>query len=81
DTFRRFHTRNPFTSAALFEDPATAAGAAALAGRLRDLKWPHAGAIEIVHGEQSGHSALIRADIAEEKGSPIRISGQARFID
>ncbi len=78
---RRLHTRNPFTSAAQFEDPATAAAAAALGGRLRDLKWPHGGSIEIVHGEETGHSALIRAHIPEEKGSPIRISGQARFID
>ncbi|MDB5909926.1 MAG: PhzF family phenazine biosynthesis protein, partial [Massilia sp.] len=36
-----FHTRNPFASGGVYEDPATGAGTAALAGYLRDLGWPH----------------------------------------
>jgi predicted PhzF superfamily epimerase YddE/YHI9 len=45
ETPRLFHTRNPFASGGVYEDPATGAATAALAGYLRDLGWPHGGAI------------------------------------
>jgi PhzF family phenazine biosynthesis protein len=34
-----FHSRNPFASGGVYEDPATGAAAAALAGYLRDIQW------------------------------------------
>lgn len=37
---QRFHTRNPFASGGVYEDPATGAATAALAGYLRDIGWP-----------------------------------------
>ena len=76
----RFHTRNPFASGGVYEDPATGAATAALAGYLRDLGWPHGGAIEIVQGEDMGMRSRLRAEIPPEAGSSIRVSGAARLL-
>jgi PhzF family phenazine biosynthesis protein len=73
-----FHTRNPFASGGVYEDPATGAGTAALAGYLRDLGWPHGGAIDIVQGEDMGMRSRLRADIGLDQGGSIRVSGTAR---
>ena len=78
---RTFHSRNAFAIGGVSEDPATGAAAAALAGYLRDLNWPHEGAIEIVQGEDMGARSLLRAEIGDEPGSGIRVSGTARLID
>ena len=81
ETPRLFHARNPFASGGVIEDPATGAAAAAFAGYLRDIGWPHGGAIDIVQGEDMGARSLIRAEIGEVKGSSIRVSGTARFME
>jgi PhzF family phenazine biosynthesis protein len=75
-----FHTRNPFASGGVYEDPATGAGTAALAGYLRDLEWPHGGAIDIVQGEDMGMRSRLRAEIGAEAGGSIRVSGTARSL-
>lgn len=75
-----FHTRNPFAAGGVYEDPATGAGTAALAGYLRDLGWPHGGHIEVVQGEDMGMRSRLRADIDAAPGSSIRVSGTARFM-
>jgi len=75
-----FHTRNPFAAGGVYEDPATGAGTAALAGYLRDLGWPHGGHIEVVQGEDMGMRSRLRADIEPTPGSSIRVSGTARFM-
>lgn len=80
ETPQTFHTRNPFASGGVFEDPATGAATAAFAGYLRDIKWPHNGDINIVQGEDMGARSLIRAEFSEETGSSIRVSGSARLI-
>jgi len=80
ETPRRFHTRNPFASGGVYEDPATGAATAAFAGYLRDLAWPHQGSIEIVQGEDMGMRSRLRADIPPEPGSSIRVSGRAHII-
>ncbi|MEJ1976900.1 MAG: PhzF family phenazine biosynthesis protein [Acetobacteraceae bacterium] len=54
ETPRRFQVRNPFASGGVYEDPATGAAAAAFAGYLRAIGWPHGGSIEIVQGEDMG---------------------------
>jgi PhzF family phenazine biosynthesis protein len=77
---RLFHTRNPFASGGVLEDPATGAGTAALAGYLRDLGWPHGGAIDVVQGEDMGMRSRLHADIGENPGSSIRVAGTARFM-
>jgi PhzF family phenazine biosynthesis protein len=75
-----FHTRNPFAAGGVYEDPATGAGTAALAGYLRDIGWPHGGAIDVVQGEDMGMRSRLHADIGPESGSSIRVAGTARFM-
>jgi len=75
-----FHTRNPFASGGVYEDPATGAAAAAFAGYLRDLNWPHGGAINIVQGEDMGMRSCLRAEIPPTLGATIRVSGTARLM-
>lgn len=77
---RLFHVRNAFASGGVLEDPATGAAAAAFAGYLRDLGWPHGGAIDIVQGEAMGMRSVIHAEIGPEVGSPIAVSGTVRRI-
>ncbi|MEM1049851.1 MAG: PhzF family phenazine biosynthesis protein [Pseudomonadota bacterium] len=81
ETPRLFHARNAFASGGVFEDPATGAAAAALAGYLRDLDWPHGGAIDIVQGEDMGMLSRLNAQIPAEKGASIRVSGAARLME
>lgn len=80
ETPRLFHARNPFASGGVYEDPATGAAAAALGGYLRDQGWPHAGAIDIVQGEDMGARSRLRAEITPEPGASIRVSGTARVM-
>jgi PhzF family phenazine biosynthesis protein len=77
---QRFHTRNPFAGGGVYEDPATGAATAALAGYLRDLVWPHGGVIDVVQGEDMGMRSCLRAEIAQAPGSSIRVSGTARIM-
>jgi PhzF family phenazine biosynthesis protein len=77
---QRFHARNPFPIGGVYEDPATGAAAAALAGYLRDLGWPHGGVIEIIQGEDMGVPSRLCAKITGEPGASIRVSGDARLI-
>jgi PhzF family phenazine biosynthesis protein len=76
-----FHVRNAFAAGGVLEDPATGAAAAAFAGYLRDIGWPHGGVINIVQGEDMGMRSLIRAEISEIAGSSIRVSGTARIMN
>ena len=80
ETPQRFHTRNPFASGGVYEDPATGAATAAFAGYLRDIGWPHNGVIDVVQGEDMGMRSLLRAEISPTRGSSIRISGTARIM-
>lgn len=80
ETPQRFHTRNPFASGGVYEDPATGAATAAFAGYLRDIKWPHGGAIDLVQGEDMGMRSRLRAEIPPKPGSSIRVSGTARIM-
>lgn len=75
-----FHTRNPFASGGVYEDPATGAATAAFAGYLRDIGWPHAGKIEVIQGEDMGMLSRLHAEFSSEPGSSIRVSGQARIM-
>ena len=73
-----FHSRNPFASGGVYEDPATGAASAAFAGYLRDIGWPHGGAIDIVQGEDMGARSQIRAEFTATAGASVRISGAVR---
>lgn len=80
ESSQRFHARNPFPIGGVYEDPATGAAAAALAGYLRDLGWPHGGAIEIVQGDDMGVPSRLHAQIPAAPGASIRVSGMARLM-
>lgn len=75
-----FHTRNPFAAGGVYEDPATGAGTAALAGYLRDIGWPHGGQIDVVQGEDMGMRSRLRASFDSTPGTSIRVSGTARSL-
>ena len=75
-----FHTRNPFALGGVYEDPATGAATAALGGYLRDIGWPHGGMIDVLQGEDMGSRSRLRAEIPEQIGSSIRVSGMARRL-
>ncbi len=77
---RLFNVRNAFASGGVLEDPATGAAAAAFAGHLRDIGWPHDGRIDIIQGEDMGLRSLIAAAFGPEPGGSIRISGTARRL-
>lgn len=80
ETDTLFHSRNAFAAGGLLEDPATGASTAAFAGYLRDLGWPHGGAIDVVQGEDMGVKCLLHAEITPEPGASIRVSGTARVM-
>ena len=80
ETPQFFHTRNPFASGGVYEDPATGAATAALAGYLRDITWPHGGVIDVVQGEDMGMRSRLKAEISPSPGSSIRVSGTARIM-
>ena len=77
---QHFDTRNPFASGGVYEDPATGAAAAALAGYLRDLAWPHGGKISVLQGEDMGMPSRLRAEFSSVPGSSVRVSGDARIM-
>lgn len=77
-TPQEFEVRNAFASGGVVEDPATGAAAAALAGYLRDMDWPHGGQIEIRQGRHMGVPSRIHARFSSEPGSSIRVSGTVR---
>lgn len=80
ETNTHFHARNAFASGGVLEDPATGAAAAALAGYLRDINWPHGGQIDIIQGEDVGMRSLLCAEFSDEAGSSVRLSGTARIM-
>jgi PhzF family phenazine biosynthesis protein len=75
-----FDVRNAFASGGVLEDPATGAAAAAFAGYLRDLNWPHQNSIRLTQGEDMGEKSVIEAQFTGEPGSSIRVSGATRTI-
>lgn len=78
---RRFRVRNAFAFGGVYEDPAAGASAAALGGYLRDMAWPHGGAIDLHQGDDMGVPCRLHVEIGATQGSPIRLSGVARFMD
>ncbi|PTQ12068.1 PhzF family phenazine biosynthesis protein [Sphingomonas oleivorans] len=77
---QHFRSRNPFAAGGVYEDPATGAAAAALAGYLRDIGWPHGGSIEIMQGEDMGVPSRLRVEFSDEPGASVRVSGSARVM-
>ncbi|MET1756114.1 PhzF family phenazine biosynthesis protein [Novosphingobium sp. RD2P27] len=80
ETLGRFHARNPFAAGGVYEDPATGAAAAALAGYLQALGI-EAGDLEIVQGEDMGVPCLLHAAAPTIPGGGARVQGTVRRIE
>jgi PhzF family phenazine biosynthesis protein len=77
---RLFHSRNPFPTGGVYEDPATGAAAAALAGYLRDIEWPGSERFDILQGEDMGSPSRLSVQYTQHKGAGILVSGETRHI-
>ncbi len=75
-----FHSRNPFASGGIYEDPATGAAAAALAGYLRDIDWHGPAAFTILQGEDMGMPSRLLVKYTPAIGESVAVSGEVRYI-
>jgi PhzF family phenazine biosynthesis protein len=75
------HSRNPFAAGGVYEDPATGAAAAALAGYLRDIHWNGKKEFIILQGEDMGVPSRLNVSFTEKSGERISVSGEVRHID
>ena len=75
-----FHSRNAFASGGVYEDPATGAAAAALAGYLRDINWRGKKAFTILQGEDMGMPSHLSVRYSSKIGESVSVSGEVRYI-
>jgi PhzF family phenazine biosynthesis protein len=75
-----FHSRNPFPTGGVYEDPATGAAAAALAGYLRDIRWRGGNRFDILQGEDMGCPSRLSVQFTNQIGESIQVSGETRHI-
>lgn len=75
-----FHSRNPFAAGGVYEDPATGAAAAALAGYLRDIGWQGKNTFTILQGEDMGMSSRLLVKYTSKLGESVSVSGETRYI-
>jgi PhzF family phenazine biosynthesis protein len=78
---RVFHSRNAFAFGGVFEDPATGAAAAALAGYLRDIGWQGENKFEILQGEDMGCPSRLQVEYTSKPGASVKVAGETRYID
>ena len=76
-----FHSRNPFPSGGVYEDPATGAAAAALAGYLRDIGWKGKSEFTILQGEDMGMPSRLTVKYGPQIGESVSVSGETRVIE
>jgi PhzF family phenazine biosynthesis protein len=76
-----FHARNPFPAGGVYEDPATGAAAAALAGYLRDIGWQGKKELVIVQGEDMGMPSRLSVRFNPKSGESVAVSGETRYIN
>ena len=74
------YSRNPFPPGGVYEDPATGAAAAALAGYLRDIDWNGEKSFEILQGQELGTPSRLIVQYTERKGERVKVSGETRKI-
>ena len=75
-----FHSRNAFASGGVYEDPATGAAAAALAGYLRDIGWQGKCEFTILQGEDMGMPSRLQVRFGSMIGESVAVSGETRHI-
>lgn len=76
-----FHARNAFASGGVYEDPATGAAAAALAGYLRDIGWRGKSEFTILQGEDMGVPSRLMVKFGPKVGESVAVSGETRHIE
>jgi PhzF family phenazine biosynthesis protein len=76
-----FHSRNPFASGGVYEDPATGAAAAALGGYLRDIGWSGKSEFTILQGEDMGVPSRLIVKYGPTIGESVSVSGETRYIE
>ena len=76
---QRIHSRNAFAAGGVYEDPATGAAAAALAGYLRE-RWGGGGHFEIIQGEDMGMPSRLLVRYGANKGEGVEVGGETRYI-
>ena len=81
ETDELFHSRNPFAGGGVYEDPATGAAAAALAGYLRDIGWIGKNTFTILQGEDMGMPSRLLVKFSPEISSSVAVSGETRYIE
>lgn len=75
------HSRNPFAAGGVYEDPATGAAAAALAGYLRDIGWKGKNEFTILQGEDMGVPSRLNVSFTPKAGESVLVSGEVRHIE
>ncbi len=75
-----FHSRNAFAPGGVYEDPATGAAAAALAGYLRDINWQGKKSFMILQGEDMGMPSRLLVQYSSKTGESVAVSGETRHI-
>jgi PhzF family phenazine biosynthesis protein len=75
-----FHSRNAFASGGVYEDPATGAAAAALAGYLRDIGWRGNREFKILQGEDMGRPSLLNVKFGPGIGESVEVKGEVCHI-
>lgn len=76
-----FHSRNAFASGGVYEDPATGAAAAALAGYLRDIGWQGKNSFTILQGEDMGMPSRLLVTLGPQAGGRVAVSGEVRALE
>ena len=76
-----FHSRNAFAAGGVYEDPATGAEAAALAGYLRDIGCQGKSEFTILQGEDMGVPSRLVVKYGPQVGASVAVSGETRHIE
>ena len=76
-----FYSRNPFASGGVYEDPATGAAAAALAGYLRDIQWKGKNTFTILQGEDMGMLSRLVVKYGPQSGESVSVRGETRYME
>ena len=74
------HSRNAFASGSVYEDAATGAAAAALAGYLRDIGWQGRNEFTVLQGDDMGMPSRLRVRYGPTAGESVSVNCETRHI-
>ena len=75
-----FHSRNPFPTGGVYEDPATGAAAAAFGGYCRDIGYACDNHLEILQGHDMRVPSRLLVEFGNTEGEGINVTGETRNI-